>query len=228
MSTFTTFPRMAAGLQYKLVRLPYTLLESTVVTKLLADDSALRLSFEKALGSLDERAGRFLGDPQLEKRGAALRRRSDVLGTAVKLETKAQTRKAEAEQTLKAEKKAAGQERSEAQQTRVQGLQEARQTERDEKARIAHESEAREKAEKQRVEAAAEQRKQDAQHKADAAKKRIEADEKADTEAPKAQLKEASELAKEADKKRSKAERLGDLADVEKETRRAEREARTS
>ncbi|MCW2613782.1 MAG: putative translation initiation factor, family protein, partial [Frankiales bacterium] len=77
-----TVPKKAAALEYSLLRLPATLVESQVVVRFLQDDSALRLGFERALGSLDEKAGRLLGDQALTARGSALRRRSDALADA--------------------------------------------------------------------------------------------------------------------------------------------------
>src|SRR5687768_13742500 len=108
-----TLPRKAAALEYKLLRLPATLVESTLITR-LDDESPLRLAYEKALGSVDEKAGKLLDDESLTKRGSALRRRSEVLAKAVALEEKAEARKAEAQQTLQAEKQQAAQERQQA------------------------------------------------------------------------------------------------------------------
>lgn len=223
-----TIPRKAASLQYKLVRLPYTVIENQFVAKLLAQDSRARLAYERALGSLDERAGRLLGDSTLQRRGETLRRRSDILGTATTLEAKAEARKEEAAQKLTAEKEQAAQQRAEARTTQAEGARAAREAEREEKERIASETEAREKAEKERVEREAGQRTAKAKQTAAAQKKRIAAQEKADTAAPKAQLEDAAELSKGASKKRSQAERLGELADVEAKGRKAEREAANS
>lgn len=222
-----TLPKKAAGLQYKVLRLPASLFESQLMAR-LSDESPLRLAYEKALGSVDERAGRLLDDEGIEKRGTALRRRSEILGKAVALEAKAQARKDEAEQKLQAEQKDAAQQREQAKNTRQQGVQQAAQTEKAEKERVRRETEAREQAEKQAAVQAAEKRKQQAEDAAKAAKARIAAEEKADTAAPKAQLKQASELAKDAADKKSQAERLGELADVEKDSRKAEREARVN
>lgn len=223
-----TVPKKAATLQYELVRLPATLVENQLVVRLLDDDSKFRLAYERALGSLDETAGRLLDNETLEKRGAALRRRSDVLATAVALEDKAAARKAEAEQTLQAKKKAVAQERQQANKTRQQGVQQAAQAERDEKERLGRETKAREQAEKQNVEQQAAERTEQAKHQAQADKARIAAEERADTAAPKAQFKEAGELAKTAQRRTTQAERLAKLADVEAQTRRAEREARAN
>jgi hypothetical protein len=70
-----TVPRTVARLEYSALRLPLTLTENQV-GRLLEEDSALRLGFEKALGNLDARVGRLLGDPVLTRRGATLSRRA--------------------------------------------------------------------------------------------------------------------------------------------------------
>ncbi len=92
-----TLPRKAAALEYSLLRLPATFVETQVVSRFLQDDSALRLGFERALGSLDETAGRLLADESLSQRGTALRRRTEILTNAAQLEEQAAQRKAQAE-----------------------------------------------------------------------------------------------------------------------------------
>ena len=230
MSVLTALPRKTAALQYKALRLPYTVLEKQVVGR-LAEDSKLRLGYERALGRLDERAGRLTGDADLSRRGEALQRRAQVLETrtevltkAEQLEAKAQSRKQEAEQTLQAEKDRAEQQRREAARGKQEGVAEALADEEADKRRVAAEADAKEKAEKERIERQAASKQSAAEQRKKTQEQRIEVKLKADTAAPKAQLDDAVELVEDADQKRSRAERMGELADAEADTRRAERE----
>jgi hypothetical protein len=72
----TAVPRSAARLQYALARLPFTLLQRLVVARCWGEDSPVRLSFERFLGSLDWLAGWLLDDAELARRGEALMRRT--------------------------------------------------------------------------------------------------------------------------------------------------------
>ena len=98
----TTFPRRMAKLEYLAVRLPFTLLEEHVVARYWDDEAALRRGFERFLGSLDQFAGWFLADDALCRQGDALTRRGGLLAKAGQLETRAQARRAQAEQKLHA------------------------------------------------------------------------------------------------------------------------------
>ena len=80
---------------------------SAVCPAFLADDKAIRLGFERALGTLDRKAGQLLSNDALTRRGEALIRRSEVLANAVNLEQEAAAKQAEAEERLRAEKQAA-------------------------------------------------------------------------------------------------------------------------
>ena len=231
MSVLTTIPRRTAALQYKALRLPYTVLEKQVVGRLLPADNPLRVQYERLLGSVDERAGRLTGDQALTDRGAALQRRAQVLETrrtvlekAERLEAKAQSRKQDAEQTLQAEKHSAEQERLDAQRAKQEGVLEAVSQEAAEKRRVHDDADAAERAEKERIERQAEGRKQSVAERAKSEQERIAAEERAATAAPEAQIEDAVELAQAADQRRARADRMGELADAEAQSRRAERD----
>src|SRR4051812_30851171 len=128
-----TLPKAAAALEYKALRLPATLLEKQVVVRFLAEGSTLRLGFERALGALDEKAGTLLDNDDLAARGHALRRRSELLGKAVELETKAEARKSAAEAKLQAGQQSAQRTREQARQGQREGVQEALREEQAEK-----------------------------------------------------------------------------------------------
>lgn len=218
-----TLPKAAAALEYKALRLPTTLLEKQVVVRFLAEDSALRLGFEKALGTLDEKAGSLLDDETLQTRGHALRRRSEILGKAVELETKAEQRKAAAAAKLKAGKESAERTREQARQAQREGVQQALREEQAEKKRIEQEAKAKLQAEQKRVQDEARAKAAAVQADLETQEKRIAETTRARTAAPKAQLGDAVAEKKAADAERAKAERLAQLADAEKESRKAER-----
>jgi hypothetical protein len=219
-----TLPKTAAALEYKALRLPATLLEKQVVVRFLADDSALRLGFERALGTLDEKAGSLFGDEQLASRGHALRRRTEILEKAVELEAKAEQRKAKAESTLKAGTAKAEQTREQARKAQQQNVQETLREEQAEKRRVEQEAKARLRAEKERVAAEARAKAQAVTAQLDEQEQRIDEVTRARTAAPKAQLGDAVAEKKTADAERAKAERLAKLANDEKEARRAARQ----
>jgi len=214
-----TVPKRAAALEYSLLRLPATILQKQVVVRFLQDDSALRLGFERALGSLDEKAGRLFDDQALATRGSALRRRTEVLADAARLEESAAQRTADAEADLQQEQARVAAERTQAEKTRREGVQKAAAAEKAAKKRVAAATAAREQAETTRIQAEAKAKVAAAQAKADAAAARIDAAEKAVTAAPKAQLASASKEKAAADTQRAKADTLASLADAEKARR---------
>ena len=212
-----TVPKKAAVLEYSLLRLPATVLQKQVVVRFLQDDSALRLGFERALGSLDEKAGRLLDDQALITRGSALRRRTEVLADAARLEESAAQRTADAD--LQQEQARVAAERTQAEKTRRDGLKKAAAAKTAANKRVAAATAAREKAETARVQAEAKAKVVAAKAKADAAAARIDAEEKAVTAAPKAQLATATREKAAADEQRAKADTLATLADAEKASR---------
>jgi colicin import membrane protein len=217
-----TLPKAAAALEYRALRLPATLLENQVA-RFLAEDSAVRLGFEKVLGTVDEKAGALLGNDTIASRGHALRRRSEILGKAVELETKAQIRKAAAAAKLEAGKKAAEKTREQAKRAAREGVQETLRTEQERKKHAEQEADARLQAETERVEAETRAKTQAVEAQLDAQERRIDETTKARTAAPKAQLSNAVAEKKAATDERAKADRLAKLADAEKESRKAAR-----
>lgn len=218
-----TLPRSVAALEYKALRLPATLLQTHVVVRFLDEDSKLRLGFEKALGSMDEKAGSLFANDDLADRGRVLRRRSEILGKAVELETVADQRKAAAEASLREGTKKADAKREQARTSQREGVQQALRQEQAEKQRVEREAKARVEAEKKRVEAEAKAKAKAVTSKLDAQEARIDATERARTAAPKAQLTDAIAEKKTADAERAKAERLAALAAAEKDSRKAAR-----
>ena len=92
-----TVPRTVLQLQYEAVRLPIVVLDAWVLGCYLAEESRLRLSFERALASCDTAAGWLLDDRTLRQR-AALRQRTAALTRAAQLAADASHRRGQAEQ----------------------------------------------------------------------------------------------------------------------------------
>ena len=67
-------PRGIAKLQYATARLPFTLLDEYVIARYWGQHAAVRVGFERWLGSLDLLAGRLLADDEISRRGEALTR----------------------------------------------------------------------------------------------------------------------------------------------------------
>lgn len=221
-----TLPRKAAVLEYRALTLPARLVETQAVVRLLADDSALRLSYERALGAADETVGRLLGDESLQQRGAALRRRTEVLERAVRLEELAEQKRSAAQADLEQETDEASTRRRQAAEQAGRKAAQARKDEAAAAQRVARETAAREKAEKARIQAAAKDRADAAAKAAKAERDRIAAQEKAVTSAPAAQLDGAVADQAKADETRGKADRLARLAAQENLSRQQERQAR--
>jgi hypothetical protein len=215
-----TLPKAAAALEYRALRLPATVLE-TQFARFLAEDSALRLGFERALGTIDQKAGALLGNESLASRGHALRRRSEMLGKAVQLEAKVDARKAAAAANLEAGKKAAASTRQKAKRTASEGVQQTLQAERADKRRAEQRAEAKLRAETERIESEARAKTEAVEAQLDAQERRIEQTTKARIAAPKALLSDAVADKQAADAERAKAERLATLAADEKESRKA-------
>ena len=87
------------------------------------------------LGALDATVGKLLGDPELEKRGAALVERSDALGRAAHLDATATQKREQADDELKAKRDEALQDLKEARTATAQEVEHARSTAEDRKAR---------------------------------------------------------------------------------------------
>jgi Glycogen recognition site of AMP-activated protein kinase len=62
--------------QYAAVRQALDRLDEQVLARYWGEETPVRVGFERFLGSLDEAAGRFLGDEEIFRRGQALRRRT--------------------------------------------------------------------------------------------------------------------------------------------------------
>lgn len=217
----TTLPRGVAKLEYTVVRAPLSLLERQVFARYLADDAALRLGFERLLGSLDSFAGRILADEQVARRGQALSHRSAMLDKAAMLEAKAEQRKSQADQQLEASAEQARQDRLDADRKRQANITAARRKEQAEKRQARQQAEAQAAAEKQRSTQQAQAKINAAERAKAAERNRIANRQEQAAAAPKRQLADANSTKQAADAKRGEAGRLSALATAEREQRQA-------
>ena len=216
-----TVPRTVAALADKALRLPATVVGKAVAT--LDEDSRVRLAFEKALGNVYSAVGKLLDNDELTRRGTALSRRAEVLETAVRLEEKAEQRKAEADQTLRAQKQSAAEQRRQAEQEKSQELRRLREQEKAQKKAVKEQADAQEKAATQAVRSKAAAELKAERDRLEKTEQRIEQRTAERTAAPKAQLEDAVERKQDADAERAAADRLSQLADAEREKRTADR-----
>ena len=94
-------PFVVLRFQYQIARLPLQLIEDQVAARLRSEGPA-RLLYERSFGALDATVGKLLGDPQLEKRGAALVERSNALSKAAKIDATATRNRQQADAKLAA------------------------------------------------------------------------------------------------------------------------------
>lgn len=219
-----TVPRTAAALEYKALRLPSKLVETHVVGRLLAEDSALRLSIERFLASVDGSVGRFLQDEELARRGTAVNRKADALEAAASLEDKAAQRKAAAEQSLQEQKQAAAAKRSQADLEKGEKTARIARKEKADKRAAAAAADAREKAAAEAISSSAQAEQEAEQRRLEKQQDRITTQAKARTAPAEAQLDQAVDRAREASAERSDADRLSELAAGERASRRSEAE----
>lgn len=111
----TDLARKVMRLEYQAVRAPLQAVQSHLIRRYLAEDSALRLGLERGLGSLDAAAGRVLHDRGLAGRGESLQERTDTMSRAVELDADARQLELQAEQAAEEGAKAAAQRRRTAQ-----------------------------------------------------------------------------------------------------------------
>jgi hypothetical protein len=215
-----TIPRALAGAEYTVLRLPLTVVETQVVARLLDEESALRLAFERAVGTLDSNVGRLLGDADLTRRGAPHRRRADILEEAAQLDEKAAARKAQATATLREGKQGAEAQRAQAEHRAEADAKALRTRQQAERRAAQDKAQAAAGAKAAAVERQAEARLDAEAEALDARVTTIEARAEARKAAPKAQLEDAVKVSQQATQERRTADRLGELADTEKASRR--------
>jgi hypothetical protein len=218
--SFADLSRAVLRVQYQIARFPLQLIEEQVMTR-LDSEASLRLIYERSLGVLDAAAGNVLGVPTLAQRGVTNIERSDTLMRAADLDAAANATVAQADSELKDARGAATQAEDEAHEEKAREAEQARDTAEGRKRAARKAADQRADAAKKQADETAAQRK----GAAEAAKREehavIRAGEKLAEADAQAKLDEAQDNRGVAARKRAEADRLEDLADVEKAKRRS-------
>jgi hypothetical protein len=218
----TDVPFAVLRFQYQLARLPLQLIEEQVVAG-MSSEAPTRLFYERWLGGLDAAVGKMLGDPDLEKRGAALIERSDALRRAAQLDATATQNQERADDELKAKRGKAIEDQKDARAVKEREVEEARTAAEERKGAAEEAAQKRTAAAKQQADEHAAQ----LERSAEAAKRdeqaTITAAEQKATAAAESQLDEAQSKHSDAASKRATADRVEELAEVEKQKRQSER-----
>lgn len=214
-----TLTRSVVALEYRALRYPSQLLETTVVAARLPDDSGLRLAYERLLGAFDSKAGSLLADQHLTDRGRALSRRADVIEQAVALEAKAAKRKTKADEQLGTSTQQAQVQRTEARRTYEHDVAQAENDKQTAQAQAQRRATERKHAEREAVATKARVTLEAEKKQADKQEARIDEQTAARTAAPKAQLSGALEDTETAAKRKADADELAKLAQQEKLSR---------
>jgi hypothetical protein len=217
--SFVDLSRAVLRAQYQIARFPLQLIEKQLVAR-LDSDAPLRLVYQRSLGLLDAAAGNVLDVPALAQRGVTTIERTDTLMRAADLDAVADATIANADAQLKDARGAATQaaEDARAEKTRAAAQARDKAAERTRAAREAADQRTAD-AHKQADETAA-----DRKAAAETAKREqhavIRADEKLAEVKAHAKRDEAQDNRGVAARKRADAERLEELADEQKTTRR--------
>jgi len=220
--SIVTIPRTILRFQYQFIRYPLQLIEERVVARMDAEAPA-RLVYERSLGVLDATVGNALGDARLKRSGASLAKRSDELARAARLEAAAKEEMRVADANLKASREDVVDEVQDARAERAQAVDDATTSAEKRKQAATQAAQKRAGDTKKEADDIAARLKKQAEAAKRADEQRIASAEKRVTAAADATLDDAKEKRDAAKAKRADADRLEQLADVEKEKRQAER-----
>jgi hypothetical protein len=218
----TDVPYAVLRFQYQLARLPLQLIEERVVAG-MSSEAPTRLFYERWLGGLDATVGKMLGDPDLEKRGAALIERSDALRRAAQLHATATQNQQQADDDLKAKRDKAIEDQKDARAVKEREVEEARTAAEERKRAAAEAAQKRTAAAKQQADELAARRMTSAEAAKRDEQATIRAAEQKATAAAESKLDEAQAKRSDAASKRAQADQVEELADVEKQKRQSKR-----
>ncbi len=219
-------PLAVLRFQYRLARLPLQMIEERVVARMDSEAPA-RLFYERSFGLLDVAVGNALGDVRLRKRGGALAKRSDTRRRAAQLDTAAEQAREESRADLKATSDKAVEDQQDAHAAKEREVEDARSSA-EERKRAADEAAAqRTAAARKQADDVAAQRKNSVEAVKRDEHARITANEQKAAAAAKSKLDDAQAKRIEADTKRSRADRVEELADIEKQKRQSARTSNT-
>jgi hypothetical protein len=215
-------PMAVLRLQYRIVRFPLQMIEERVVAR-MGSEAPARLFYERSFGLLDVAVGNVLGDSRLQMRGGALVERSDALSVAAKLDAAADQARQQSSADLKAKSDKAIEDQQDARAAKDRDVEDAR-TAAEERKHAAEEAAAKRTAvAKKQADDAAAQRKNSAEAAKRGAQARIRAKEQKAAAAAKSKLDDAQAKRTEVDVKRAQADRVEELAGIEKRKRQSER-----
>jgi hypothetical protein len=217
----TDVPFAVLRFQYQLARIPLQLIEAQMAAW-MGSEAPPRLFYERSLGVLDATVGKMLGDPELEKRGAALIERSDALGGAAQLDATATQKQEQADDELKAKRDNAIKDQKDARAAKQRQVKQARAAAEPRKRAAAQDAEKRTAAAKQQADDVAAQRTNSAEAKREEQAK-ITAAEQIATAAAESKRKDAQATRSDGASMSAQADQVDQLADVEKQKRQSER-----
>jgi len=123
----TDVPFAFLRFQYQIARIPLQLIEEQMAVW-MGSEAPPRLFYKRSLGALDATVGNLLGDPKLEKRGAALIEGSDALDRAAQLDATDTKQHEQADDELKAKRDNAIKDQKDVRATKERQVNEARTT----------------------------------------------------------------------------------------------------
>jgi hypothetical protein len=216
-------PFAALRLQYRIARAPLRLFEQSVLPRIDSEAPA-RLLYERSVGAVDSAVGSMLRDADVAKRGTALIERSEALGEAVRLDELAIQKRQKADDELRRKRESVAAAPGEARATTDRKVQETRSAAEKRKGQAAQTAAKRTAEAKQRIDEGAANKVEAVETAKRAKQQTITAAEESATAAAKSELDDAADKRSEAVDKRVHADRVGELAEVEKEERQAARD----
>jgi hypothetical protein len=220
--SIATIPLSILRFQYQLVRFPLEVIEERLVARMGAE-APVRLVYERSLGVLDATVGSVLGDPRLKRQGASLAKRSDELARAARLDAAASQDLKQADADYKASRQEAAEDLQDARAAKKDAVEGARNTAETRKRAAMERAEKSATAAKQQADDVAARRKEAAREAERRDLDRIQTAERQATGAATTKLDDARTKRQEAGAKRAQADRVEQLADVEKQARQAKR-----
>jgi hypothetical protein len=219
-------PMAILRMQYRFVRFPLQVIEERVVAR-MGSEAPARLFYERSFGLMDAAVGNVLGDYRLQTRGGALVERSVALGRAAKLDAAADRARQESSADLKAKSDKAIEDQQDAHAAKNREVAEALSAA-DERKHAAEAAAAqRTAAAKKHADEEAARRKKSAEAAKRGEQARIRANEQKAAAAAKSKFDDAQARRNAADVKRAHADRVEELAGIEKQKRQAARAKNT-
>lgn len=208
-------PRSILRFQYRIVRIPLDLFESNVV-QTWSTEAPARLAYERAVGTLDHKVGKILGDAEVRDRGQDKVDRVDNIGLAKTLDEQADAAETEAKTKLETARRTAEQERDAAAKSAREAAENARAEAEQRKAEAEEEADRKAAAKKKQADDAAAARVKAAEDAERKQKEQIDRVEKAASAPAESELADAAERQEEAEDKKEEAARIEKLFIAEK------------